>query len=64
MVHNYYYSISNSGIWSSFNSLTEARQAQRRIIKSDKNACFLYRDELGYYIAKKYIDGRQMAKIR
>lgn len=61
MIHNYYYQIANGMQF--FDTLSEARKAQKHIIKSDVHTCKLFRDNKGYYILKKYMDNRDAKKI-
>lgn len=56
MTHNYFYQVAKG--MQPFETLAEARKAQRMIIKNDLHTCTLLRDNKGYYILKRYTDNR------
>lgn len=60
-MNNYFYLI-GTGI-EPFDSLTDARKHQRYILKKDSGTVLLFHDNKGYYILKKYLDGRESKVI-
>lgn len=60
-MNNYFYQI-GSGL--TLDTLKEARSYQKYIVKKDTGTIMLYRDNKGYYILKKYLDGRESKVIR
>ena len=60
-MNNYFYTI---GKGLAFDTLKEARKHQKYIIKKDTGTIMLFRDNKGYYILKKYLDGRESKVIR
>lgn len=61
-MNNYFYQIGKG--FASFDTLKEARKHQKYIIKKDTGTIMLFRDNKGYYILKKYLDGRESKIIR
>lgn len=60
-MNNYFYQI---GRGLTFDTLKEARLYQKHILKKDTGTIMLYRDNKGYYILKRYVDGRVSIVIR
>lgn len=60
-MNNYFYTI---GKGLTFDTLKDARKHQKYIIKKNTGTIVLFRDNKGYYILKKYLDGRESKVIR